>query len=39
MRSDEKVYHEVREALKRMSSGKVAGPDNIPIEVWKSLSD
>jgi len=31
--------HEVREALKRMSSGKAVGPDNIPIEVWKSLGD
>ena len=29
--------HEVREVLKRMSSGKAVGPDNIPIEVWKSL--
>jgi len=31
--------HEVREALKMMSSGKAVGPDNIPIEVWKSLGD
>ena len=31
--------HEVREALKRMSSGKAVGPDNIPIEVWKSLGN
>jgi len=31
--------HEVRETLKRMSSGKAVGPDNIPIEVWKSLGD
>jgi len=31
--------HEVREALKRMSSGKAVDPDNIPIEVWKSLGD
>jgi len=22
-----------------MSSGKAVGPDNIPIEVWKSLGD
>ena len=25
--------------LKRMSSGKTVGPDNKPIEVWKSLGD
>jgi hypothetical protein len=31
--------HEVRKALKRMSSGKVVGPNNIHIEVWKSLDD
>ena len=31
--------HEVKEALKRMSNGKAVGPDNIPIEVWKSLGD
>ena len=28
---------EVKEALKRMSNGKAVGPDNIPIEVWKTL--
>jgi len=31
--------HEFREALKRMSSGKAVGPDNVLIEVWKSLGD
>jgi len=31
--------HEVREALKRMSSGKAVGSDNIPFEVWKSLGN
>jgi len=31
--------HKVREALKRMSSDKEVGPDNVPIEVWKSLGD
>jgi len=31
--------HEVKEVLKRMSNGKAVGPDNIPIEVWKSLGD
>ncbi|RZC13747.1 DExH-box ATP-dependent RNA helicase DExH10 [Glycine soja] len=39
-----KYYHriqkqEVKEALKRMSNGKAVGPDNIPIEVWKTLGD
>ncbi|KAI5746693.1 hypothetical protein M8J77_006372 [Diaphorina citri] len=28
---------EVWEALKAMKNGKATGPDNIPIEVWKSL--
>jgi len=31
--------HEVKEALKRISNGKAVEPDNIPIEVWKSLDD
>jgi hypothetical protein len=26
---------EVKEALKKMSTSKVVGSDNIPIEVWK----
>ena len=30
---------EVKEALKRMKTGKALGPDNIPIEVWKCLGD
>ncbi|KAL5157229.1 Secretory carrier-associated membrane protein 3 [Glycine soja] len=30
---------EVKEALKRMSNGKAVGPDNIPIEVWKTFGD
>ncbi|RZB55499.1 Villin-4 isoform D [Glycine soja] len=30
---------EVKEALKKMSNGKAVGPDNIPIEVWKTLGD
>ena len=29
----------MKEALKRISNGKVVGPDNIPIKVWKSLGD
>ena len=28
---------EIVHALKRMDKGKAVGPDNIPIEVWKSL--
>jgi len=30
---------EVKEALKQMKSGKAVGPDNIPVEVWKSLGE
>ncbi|KAK3523640.1 hypothetical protein QTP70_005836 [Hemibagrus guttatus] len=30
---------EVRKALKRMKSGKAAGPDDIPVEVWKCLGE
>ncbi|KAK3563338.1 hypothetical protein QTP86_021817, partial [Hemibagrus guttatus] len=30
---------EVRKALKRMKSGKAVGPDDIPVEVWKSLGE
>ena len=26
---------EVRKAMKRMKSGKVVGPDDIPVEAWK----
>ena len=29
----------VKEALKRMKVGKAMGPDCIPIEVWKGLTD
>jgi len=28
---------EIKEALKRMKSGKAVGPDGIPIEVWRCL--
>jgi len=28
---------EVKEALRKMKSGKAVGPDSIPVEVWKSL--
>ena len=28
---------ELRRALKRMKNGKAAGPDNIPVELWKCL--
>jgi hypothetical protein len=30
---------EVRQALKRMKSGKALGPDNIPVEVWICLGE
>ena len=30
---------EVRENMKRMKNGKVVGPDNIPVEVWKCLGE
>jgi hypothetical protein len=30
---------EVKEALKRMKTGKATGPDGIPIEVWKCLGE
>ncbi|KAK3546666.1 hypothetical protein QTP70_031407, partial [Hemibagrus guttatus] len=29
----------VRNALKRMKSGKAVGPDDIPVEVWKCLGE
>jgi hypothetical protein len=28
---------EVKDALKRMEGGKAMGPDEIPIEVWRTL--
>lgn len=30
---------EVRAAMKKMESGKVVSPDNIPREVWKCLGE
>jgi hypothetical protein len=30
---------EVKDALKRMKGDKAMGPDEIPIEVWKTLGD
>ncbi|KAK3508829.1 hypothetical protein QTP70_009603 [Hemibagrus guttatus] len=30
---------EVRNALKRIKSGKAVGPDDIPVEVWKCLGE
>ena len=30
---------EVKEALKRMKSRKVVGPDGIPIEIWRCLGE
>ena len=29
----------IRDALKKMANGKVKGPDQIPIEVWKCLEE
>jgi len=30
---------EVKDALKRMESRKIVGPDEIPIEVWRCLEE
>jgi len=30
---------EVKESLRKMKNGKAVGPDNIPVEVWKSLGE
>jgi hypothetical protein len=30
---------EVKDALKRMKGGKAMGPDELPIEVWRTLGD
>ena len=30
---------EVKDALRKMTSGKTVGPDGIPIEVWKCLGE
>ncbi|XP_068242331.1 uncharacterized protein [Palaemon carinicauda] len=30
---------EVEQAVKKMKNSKAAGPDNIPVEVWKSLGE
>jgi len=30
---------EVKEALRKMKSGKAVGPDSIPVEIWKSLGE
>ena len=30
---------EIRESLKKMSNGKVEGPDQVPVEVWKCLGE
>ena len=31
------VSREVKNALKRMKKGKVVGPDELPVEVWKCM--
>jgi len=28
---------EIRDALKKMKTGKAVGPDGIPVEMWKCL--
>ena len=30
---------EVKEALMKMKIGKTVSPDNIPVEIWKSLGE
>ena len=30
---------DVREALKKIKGGKVMGPDDFPIKVWRCLGD
>ncbi|XP_068229382.1 uncharacterized protein [Palaemon carinicauda] len=30
---------EVEQAIKKMKNSKAAGPDNIPVEIWKSLGE
>jgi len=30
---------EVEETLRKMMVGKAVGPDNIPVEIWKSLGE
>jgi hypothetical protein len=30
---------EIKDALKRLKGGKAMGPDEIPIEVWRTLGD
>lgn len=29
----------VRTAMKRMKNGKVVGPDDIPVEIWRCLGE
>ena len=33
------VSREVKNALRRMKKGKVAGPDELPVEVWKCMGE
>ncbi|XP_069994145.1 uncharacterized protein [Penaeus vannamei] len=36
-RPSEITSEEVENAMKMMKNGKAVGPDNLPVEVWKSL--
>jgi len=36
-RTSEITSEEVEKAMKKMKNGKAVGPDNLPVEVWKSL--
>ena len=33
------VSKEVKNALRRMKKGKMVGPDELPVEVWKSMGE
>ena len=34
---NEEVSREVKNTLRRMKKGKVVGPDELPVEVWKCM--
>ena len=35
----QQISSEVRAAMNRMMTGKVVGPDDIPVEAWKCLGE